>query len=389
MLPQIMNDCIKYLEENNFIMKNPTEKSIELRNIAVEYASQLVNRKEKIAAIVLTGSSVGGYSGEGSDIDLDVLVNGKTKPIIKKIYKKIPIDLQYKSYEEWKDDCKNNCEATRYLTHTVPIIDNSGEFQKLQKQLLSEYYSAETMKAHYNNISKIVIERSEAGVYDAENGDLISSAIKIESALYEAISLLIYRYKGFTATSLILSELDKISKLLNHPEWFAKMIEYMRFNISAEIAEEYLKDYGEIYIRMRELISENPNIPKKIRRRNLGYFSAGNLLEELCSETDYIQTCDKIRRALAKNKNYDAGLNFWFGIHFNFFMFSPFFYLKNVNKDASVKEITSKTFQTLYGYWDNDIKKRWAKIYGSNFLTKELLVNMSNLSKEILPYCIC
>lgn len=107
MLPKIMNDCLEYLKDNSFILRNPTVKSEELRNIAVEYAEGIKKDNNKIMAVVLTGSSVGGYSGEGSDIDLDVLIDGETRPISKIIYKNVPIDLQYKSYLEWKNDCIN------------------------------------------------------------------------------------------------------------------------------------------------------------------------------------------------------------------------------------------------------------------------------------------
>lgn len=37
MLPPIIIDCLEYLKKNNFIIKNPTPKSEELRNIVVEY----------------------------------------------------------------------------------------------------------------------------------------------------------------------------------------------------------------------------------------------------------------------------------------------------------------------------------------------------------------
>lgn len=384
-----MTDCIKYLEENNYIIKNPTEKSVELRNIAVEYANHLLNKNDKIIAIVLTGSSVGGYSGNGSDIDLDVLVDGKKKSIKKVMYKNVTVDLQYKSYQEWKDDCLNNGEEIKYITHTVPIVDNTGEFQKMQMQLLTEYYSLDNMKAHYINIGNLIKGRCVEGVRDAENGDFISSAFIIESALYEAISMLIYRYKGFTSTSLMLSELEKISKSLKHIEWFHKTIEYMRFDISTEKTHKYIKSYGEIYSKMRKMLSENTDISKRIKRLKLGYFSAGNLLNELCSETNYIQLCDKVNRALEKEDNYDIGLNLWFETHFNFLVFTPFFYLKNVNRNAYSKEITSKSFQMLFNFWDEEIRVLWCEVYGASVLTEELLINMSELSLEILSYCSC
>jgi ABC-type multidrug transport system fused ATPase/permease subunit len=90
-------------------------------------------------------------------------------------------------------------------------------------------------------------------------------------------------------------------------------------------------DSGNIYID-DELLSENSDILSKIKRRDLSYFSAGNQLEELCSETDYVQTCDKIYRALRKGNTCDAALNLWFGVHYNFFMFSPFFYFTYISK---------------------------------------------------------
>lgn len=37
MLPHIIINFLKYLKKNDFIIKNPTPKSEELRNIVVEY----------------------------------------------------------------------------------------------------------------------------------------------------------------------------------------------------------------------------------------------------------------------------------------------------------------------------------------------------------------
>lgn len=308
MLTQTMLDSINYLEENNFILKNPTSKSIELRNIAAEYAKEIASKDSKIVAIVLTGSSTGGYSGSGSDIDMDVLIDGKTRPIIKTIYKGIPIDLQYKSYNDWKDDCINCRESVKFLTHTVPIYDKIGEFLSFQKEILIKYYSDDSIKRKYQNVINMVEERGSLGVAEAKLGQLVPSAIRIESVLYEAISFLIYRHRGYTATSLILSELCRISAELGHSEWFDKTTKYMRFDIVKDEYYELLNVYDELFKIMRDKINHNMDLVKRIKKMKLGLFCAGNQLTELCSQTNYQQLYDKVERAILKDKEYEERL---------------------------------------------------------------------------------
>jgi hypothetical protein len=388
MLTQTMSDSIKYLEENNFILKNPTAKSIELRDIAVEYAEKIASKDSNIVAIALTGSSTGGYSGRGSDIDMDVLIDGRTRPIIKTIYKGIPIDLQYKSYNDWKDDCINCGESVRFLTHTVPIYDKTEKLLSFQKEVLKKYYSDDSIKRKYQSVIDIVEERGNLGVAEAKLGQLIPSAIRIESVTYEAISFLIYRYRGYTATSLILSELCRISAELGHSEWFDKTIKYMRFDISKDEYYELLNVYDELFKIMRDKMSCNMDIVKKIKKMKLDLFCAGNQLIELCSQTNYQQLYDKVERAILKDKEYDAGLSLWFESHYQFFMFTPFFYLKNISRKASGKVISETSFNDLFECWDNDIKQLWLKVYRAYGLTQESLFNMRDLSKEILLYCL-
>jgi hypothetical protein len=185
LLPQIMEDRLKFLEENNFIIKEPTTKAIELRELAVEFVnsenfSDIISRKKAdMIAVTLTGSSVGGYSGDGSDIDLNVLTRGNTSFLVKKEFKGIPIDLQFMSFDDWKDECINNGESARYITHTVAVDDTDGKFLEVQLKLLNAYYSPETMRARYDVSSKIVLERSESAIQAAEKVELISAAIKM------------------------------------------------------------------------------------------------------------------------------------------------------------------------------------------------------------------
>ncbi|WP_371362377.1 hypothetical protein SRRS_35400 [Sporomusa rhizae] len=389
MLPVVMQNCIKYLEQNSFIIKCPNEEAIHLRDIAVEYvnSSKLINNR--VVAVLLTGSSASGYSGIGSDIDLDVLLDSNSKPIKKIMFKGIPIDLQFKSYTEWRSDCLAGGESVKYLTHTIPIYDRDTIFIEFQKDILQQYYSVENMQKQYQRSFDIVNERSYYGVADARKGFLVPAAINIESALYEAISLLIYRYKGFTATSLLLTEFDRISKSLGHGEWFNKTVKYMRFDISHDQSEELLKIYNELFVRMRRLLAANRELAKRIRRMKLDYYSAANQLEELCSEINYQQLYDKIMKTITGNKIYEAGLSLFFEVHYNFFMFSPFFYLKNINSMASGKEMVATSFADLLNCWDADIKKLWTKVYRADLLTEKSLIEMANLSNEIVSFCSC
>ncbi|CQR72405.1 hypothetical protein SOV_13660 [Sporomusa ovata DSM 2662] len=386
MLPVEMQNCIKYLEQNSFILKCPSEAAICLREIAVEYVnSKLINNK--VVAVLLTGSSACGYSGMGSDIDLDVLIDGNSKPIKKIMFKGIPIDLQFKSYTEWRNDCLAGGESVRYLTHTIPIYDRDTIFLEFQKDILQQYYSLENMQKQFKRSFEVISKRSYYGVADARKGFLVPAAINIESALYEAISLLIYRYKGFTATSLLLAEFDRISKILEHGEWFNKTVKHMRFDISHDQSEELLKTYNELFVGMRRLLATNRDLVKRIRRMNLDYYTAGNQLEELCSEINYQQLYDKIMKTITGNKIYKAGMSLFFESHYNFFMFSPFFYLKNINSMASGKEIVNTSFWDLLDCWDDNIKKLWKKVYRANLLTEKSLIEMANLSNEIVSFC--
>lgn len=386
-LPEIMSDSIKYLEENKFILGNPTAKSIELRNIAVEYAKEIANINSKIVVIALTGSSIGGYSGMGSDIDLDVLIDGRTRSIKKIIYKGIPIDLQYKSFKDWKDDCINGGESVRYLTHTVAIYDKTGEFLSFQKEILKKHCSDDSIKCEYERIKNIVERRGSLGVEEAKLGQLIPSAIRLESVIYETISLLIYRYKGYTATSLILPELHRIGAKLGHSDWFDKAVKYLRFDITKDEYYELLSVYDELFKMMRDRISNNMDIVKRIKKMKLGLFGAGNQLIELCSQTNYQQLYDKVERAIIKGKESDAGLSLWYEAHYQYFLFAAFFYLKNINRKASGKMISDTSFNDLFNCWDNDIKELWLKVYRASGLSQGALISMNNLAYEILLYC--
>ncbi len=382
-----MLDGIKYLETHGFIDDNPTAKSIELRNLAAEYTHEIVRKGSKAVAICLTGSSVGGYSGIGSDIDLDVLIDGRTQPIKKLMYKSIPIDLQVKSYADWRADCVNGGESVRFLTHTVPIFDKTGEFFPFQKGILTKHYSDENMKRAFAGAKEIVEGRGYIGVIEAELGQLIPSSIRLESVLFEAISFLIFKYRGYMATSLLLSELHRIGTGLDHIEWFEKAVEYMRFDITKEESYRLLNSYNELFKVMREKLSCNMNIVRQIKSMKLGLFGAGAQLTELCSQINYQQLHDKIARAALLNKPYDAGLSLWFESHYNFFMFAPFFFLKNINGKASGKTVSDTPFSTLFKCWDDDVKSLWLEVYRAHGLTQESLVSMNNLANEILSYC--
>ena len=386
MLPIIMKESIEYLKSNSFILDNPTEKSLELREIAADYAVK-ISGKNKIIAVLLTGSSAAGYSGMGSDIDLYVLIEGRTRPICKIVYRGVPIDLQYRSFNEWKNDCLNDGESIRFLTHTVPVIDKTGAISSFQKDILEKYYSDDSIKSEYERIRHIVEERGSLGVSEAKIGQLIPSAIRLESVLFEAISLLIYRYRGCTAISLILSELCRIGKELGHSEWFDKAVRYFRFDITKDEYNELLNVYDELFRIMRDKISCNMDIVKRMGKMKLGLFRAGRQLVELCSQINYQQLYDKLERALSTDKEYDAGLSLWFESHYQYFMFSPFFYLKNVNRKASGKDIEDISFNDLFECWDDDIKELWLKVYRAYGLTQESLIDMNNLANGILSYC--
>lgn len=386
MLPIIMKESIEYLKSNSFILDDPTEKSLELREIAADYAVK-ISEQNKIIAVLLTGSSAAGYSGMGSDIDLYVLIEGRTRPMCKIVYRGIPVDLQYKSFNEWKNDCLNDGESIRFLTHTVPVIDKTGAIPSFQKDILEKYYSDDSIKSEYERIRHIVEERGSLGVSEAKIGQLIPSAIRLESVLFEAISLLIYRYRGCTAISLILSELCRIGKELGHSEWFDKAVRYFRFDITKDEYNELLNVYDELFRIMRDKISCNMDIVKRMGKMKLGLFRAGRQLVELCSQINYQQLYDKLERALSTDKEYDAGLSLWFESHYQYFMFSPFFYLKNVNRKASGKDIEDISFNDLFECWDDDIKELWLKVYRAYGLTQESLIDMNNLANEILSYC--
>lgn len=302
-------------------------------------------------------------------------------------YRGVPIDYAIMGNDDWEDGLRLGA-TTMFLTHTVPIYDRSGSFARSQKRALKDYRSEEFIARERERVKGILEARSKAGLESIERGHLCEAALALESCFYEVGNLLVRRHKGFPSTSLVFSEVARIGAALGKDDWSRRAMNCLRFNLSRKRYLQLLDVYGDLFQAMRGKLNRHDAIVRRLRRMKLGVFSAGaSDLVLLCSETVYRQLCDKIGRALTERKKADAGLTMQYLSQYNFFMFSPFFYLKNVNPKASGKTIATTPFHKMLACWDNDIRAAWKAVARFDILSPKTLRNLDKLNHEIFSFC--
>ena len=66
------------------------------------------------------------------------------------------------------------------------------------------------------------------------------------------------------------------------------------------------------------------------------------------------------------------------------FMFSPFFFLGNVDPEATGKRISALGMPELLSCWDADIREKWNAIMLADRLTKARLVGLYEMTRDML-----
>jgi len=381
-LPESMANGLSCLEDLGFTSAKPSKKSLELQYLATEFAKTLSIRN--IVAITLTGSSVIGTAVKGSDMDMDFIVAGKRNRhnMFKDHFKGVPVDYSIISTTAWESEYLSR-DGMKFLTHTVPIYDPDSYFKNYQSKILKAYYSKGAVAQEHKRVKEILRNRSSIALQEIEQDYLPEAAIRIESCFYEVISFLIRKNKACPATSLLFSEFKQLAKTYNRPDWPKRAIKDLRFDLPKNKYFELLEVYEKLFSEMRRKLNANTDLVRKIKRMKLGLFSAANDIVPLCSEINYQQLYDKITRALIKNKKENAGLALLYESQDNFFMFSPFFYLKHVEASVSGKAIANTSFHDLLACWDEDIRSQWMTVSRFDILTKEMLLDLHKLNHEI------
>jgi len=108
----VFKEGLEFLNRNGLEF-NANQHAKRLRDVALSYVAEIKN-EIKPQAIFLTGSSIVGNSGKGSDIDIDVIVTGSSKPLQKRIFETVSVDLQITSIKEWRANATTG-ENVRYL----------------------------------------------------------------------------------------------------------------------------------------------------------------------------------------------------------------------------------------------------------------------------------
>lgn len=175
-----------------------------LRLLAVKYSSKVVAEKKPIA-VFLSGSSVVGNSGRGSDIDVDVIVSSASKPIRKLHFEGTPVDLAVTSVKEWRNFYLEG-DNLRYLTHSIPLYVQNSNILSDWQNAIRHYYSSASYAKEYGRVCRIVSERSKTIDYYCAHDRLFLSILPIESCFFEVVNLFIYKNRGCPSNSTMLEE---------------------------------------------------------------------------------------------------------------------------------------------------------------------------------------
>ena len=383
----LMEKGLSRLQRQGFLLPEPTRKSLELRQKAVEFVARLPRRND-VCAIVLTGSAVVGNSGKGSDIDLCVIVKGTASPLRKHDFDGIVADVQEVEESNFLRDYSSG-ENAKYLTHIVCLYDPTGVFRRLQRKMLRAYYSEKEMAKETERVKNTVEEQTRLGLNLMRQGYLCEAAIPLDSCFFEAASLLIRRQHGVASINLLLDEVFRIGKALGRPHWEKCAIRCLRLDCSPHAYRQLIVNHDRMLSLMRRKLNKNVSLVRRMKRLKFkGPLSLCNILETICAETGAQQVRDKVERALAAKRPHQAGLCFLYESSCDFFIFSPFFYLKNANPYASAIEICRQSVPDLLKYWDGDAREEWKAIMRADRLTRSRLVELDNLNGEILsPFC--
>jgi mevalonate kinase len=378
------NEGLEFLKMNGLEF-SANHHSERLRAVALSYVTEIIN-EIKPHAIFLTGSSIVGCSGKGSDIDINVIVTGTSKPLQKRVFKTVPVDLQITSIRDWRDNSITG-ENVRYLTHSVPMYVNNSCILKEWQTAIKKYYSRRSYSAEYHRISNLLKEKEKDIEYLKSHNRLFLTALPLEWCLIDVINLLIYKFKGCPSNSTMLDEFRRISKLMGKTIWYSKSLELMRFDLSASTCRHLLFVYNRLFTRMRELIAEHDNIVQRIRKLKMGIFNASHALQELTTTINEKQLIDKVERMIDRKKNYNAGYAFFCEAWYNFFMFTPFFMLNNVDEQLSGNSIKNLPYNIGFESWDADIKKMWIEVSRTENICEPTILEWVDLNKEILKEC--
>ena len=107
----------------------------------------------------------------------------------------------------------------------------------------------------------------------------------------------------------------------------------------------------------------------------MGLFNSGKQLKELTSAINDKQLIDKAERAIGRKQFFNVGLSLMLESQYNFFMFTPFFFLKNIDPNASGKIISNLPFNVGFESWDADIKKMWIEVSRAKQIDEETILD--------------
>jgi hypothetical protein len=383
---QMMNDTLRSLQARGYILPDPTAESLILRQRALEYVDALP-KHPWISAIALTGSCVIGNSGIGSDIDLFMVTRRASSSLRNVRFRDIVVDIS----ETPESGLLRNFatgEGLKFLTHFIPLYDPSGSFRRFQKKALCDYSSEREYKKEHARVQSLVDERCDYGLGLLQKGHLLEATLPLESCIYEAGLLLVRRYSGVASINLLLDEILRIGELTAKDDWKGRLLHCMRMDLSKKQYRNLIGNHDRLIQIIEQNLSQNPGAASRVRRLKLeGPLSLGKIIEEIGSKISALKVREKIEHHLASQKPFRAGLSLWYESNCDFFIFSPFFYLKNANPNASGKEIASQCLPDLLKYWDSAVQCEWKKIFRADLVTKEKLFEIRNLSHEIIEAC--
>mgnify|MGYP000931125824 FL=1 len=378
---KIFNEGLEFLKMNGLEF-NANQHAKKLRDVALSYVAE-IKKEIKSQAIFLTGSSIVGCSGKGSDIDIDVIVTGSSKPLQKRIFETVPVDLQITSIRNWRENATAG-ENVRYLTHSVPIYVNNPCILEEWQAAIKKYYSRQSYSAEYQRVSKLIYGKEKDIEYFKSHRRLFLSILPLEWCLIDAINLLIYKYKGCPSNSTMLDEFKRISQIIGKTMWYSKALQLMRFDLNASSNKHLLHVYKRLFTRMRVLIADHGNIVTRLKKLKMGIFDASHALQELTTTINEKQLIDKVERMIERKKNYNAGYAFFCEAWYNFFMFTPFFMLKNVDEQLSENSIKNLPYNIGFESWDADIKQMWIEVSRAENICEPMISEWIELNKEIL-----
>jgi predicted nucleotidyltransferase len=384
-LPQEAEEMLAYLRDNRFVVDAPTPESVRLREIAADYAGTLT-QTPVIKAVFLTGSAVTGTAGPGSDIDIQVVVDGPDAPLRKYMYRDTPVDLTVVSFKQWEERFIHG-DRVRLLTNAIPLYARPAEILIKQRYAMEEYYAKETFARERARVERLVGERAALGKGYLDRGLIPIAVVCLESCLLEAMNLLIYRYRGMPSPSVVLAELKRIGSTLEHADWHDRTVQAMRFGMASEQYRDLVAVYGTLYEVMRERLAPYSAILTRMARLEMGPYNAARDLVDHCSETSHQQLQDRVERAILRHDEHNAGMALFLASHQDFFRFSPLFYMKNVDRTVRGSAMVALPLEIVYDSWDDDVKNLWKGVARTGTASPHELLDLKALSEEILSCC--